>query len=94
MREYEVIFIVKPLEEEQTELTITKFETLINSQGGTINKLDRWGKKRLAYEINDFIEGYYVYVNFAGEPKLVSELDRVLKISDDIIRHMIIKVDE
>jgi len=91
VREYELMFIVKPLEEEQTEAVVTKFESLITANGGTINKLDRWGKKRLAYEINDFTDGYYCLVLFSAEPTVISELDRVLKITDDILRHMIVK---
>ena len=93
MREYEVMFIVKPMEEEPTDAVVSKFETLIANQGGVVNKLDRWGKRRLAYEINDIMDGYYVLVHFSGEPKVVAELDRVLKITDEILRHMIVKKD-
>ncbi len=93
MRQYEVMFIVKPMEEEQTEAVIAKFENLITANGGTINKLDRWGKRRLAYEINDFVEGFYCLTLFTGEPAVVAELDRVLKITDEILRHMIVKTD-
>ena len=57
MRKYEVIFIVKPLEEEQTNAVIEKFKKLITDNGGTIDNEDRWGKKRLAYEIKDCAEG-------------------------------------
>ena len=53
MRKYEVIFIVKPLEEEATNAVIEKFENIIATNGGTVDKIDRWGKKRLAYEIKD-----------------------------------------
>ena len=94
MREYEVMFIVKPMEEEQTEAVVTKFENLITANGGTINKLDRWGKRRLAYEIQDIPEGYYVLAIFTGEPATVKELDRVMKITDEILRHMIVKTGE
>jgi small subunit ribosomal protein S6 len=92
VRDYEVVFIVKPLEEEQTEAVIGKFENLITTSGGTVNKLDRWGKRRLAYEIKDLWEGFYCLILFSGEAAVVSELDRVLKITDDILRHMIIRV--
>jgi small subunit ribosomal protein S6 len=93
VRDYEVVFIVKPLEEEQTEAAIAKFENLITTNGGTVNKIDRWGKRRLAYEIKDLWEGFYCLILFSGEAALVAELDRVLKITDDILRHMIIRVD-
>lgn len=94
MRKYEIMFIVKPAEEEATNAVITKFENLINNNGGSVEKIDRWGKKRLAYEVKDFIEGYYVLVYFTGEPKTVFELERVMKITDEILKHMVIKQDE
>ena len=93
MREYEVMFIVKPLEEEQTEAVIAKFENLITANGGAVNKLDRWGKRRLAYEIKDLAEGFYCLVQFSALAPVVAELDRVLKITDDILRHMIVRTD-
>ena len=60
----------------------------------TVEKTDRWGKKRLAYEIDDIAEGLYVLVTFSAEPKTVKELDRVMKITDEILRHMIIRKGE
>ena len=94
MRKYEVMYIVKPLEAEATNAVIEKFENLIKNNGGNVEKTDRWGKKRLAYELNDFVEGYYVVVNFTAEPSVVAELDRVMKITDEILKHMVIKEDE
>ena len=70
MRMYEVIFIVKPMEEEATNAVIEKFTKLIQANGGTIEKEDRWGKKRLAYEINDHSEGYYVLLYVNAEARL------------------------
>ena len=94
MRKYEVMFIVKPLEEEATNAVITKFENLINNNGGQVEKIDRWGKKRLAYEVKDLTEGFYVLVNFTAVPATILELDRIMKITEDILKFMIIKVDE
>ena len=94
MRKYEVMFIVKPLEEEATNAVITKFENLINNNGGQVEKIDRWGKKRLAYIVKDFTEGFYVLVNFTAVPATILELDRIMKITEDILKFMIIKVDE
>lgn len=94
MRKYEVIFIVKPLEEEPTNAVIEKFEKLIVDNGGTIDKVDRWGKKRLAYEIEDTLDGYYCLFYISAEPAVVAEVDRVMKISADILKHMIIKDEE
>lgn len=94
MRKYEIMFIVKPLEEEATNAVITKFENLINNNGGQVEKIDRWGKKRLAYLVKDFTEGFYVLVNFTAVPATILELDRIMKITEDILKFMIIKVDE
>ena len=94
MRKYEVIFIVKPAEEEGLNTVVTKFENLIKNNGGNIEKIDRWGKKRLAYEVKDFAEGFYYLMHFTAEPKVIFELDRVMKITDEILKHMVIKQDE
>lgn len=94
MRKYEVIFIIKPAEEEAINTVITKFENLIKNNGGEIEKVDRWGKKRLAYEIKDFAEGYYCLVYFQAEPAAIFELERVMKITDEILKHMVIKEKE
>jgi small subunit ribosomal protein S6 len=94
MNKYEVMFIVKPAEEEAIEAVVTKFENLIKNNGGTIDKIDRWGKKRLAYELKDFTEGFYYVVYFSAEPKAILELDRIMKITDEILRHMVIRQEE
>lgn len=94
MRKYEIMFIVKPLDEEGTNAVITKFENLINNNGGQVDKIDRWGKKRLAYLVNDFAEGFYVLVNFTSVPATILELDRIMKITEDILKFMIIRIDE
>lgn len=94
MKKYEIMFIVKPMEEEATNAVIAKFETLIANNGGTIEKVDRWGKKRLAYEIKDISEGFYCLFYFTGEPSTVFELERVMKITDEILKFMIVKEDE
>ena len=94
MRKYEVIFIVKPLEEEATNAVIEKFSKLITDNGGTIDKEDRWGKKHLAYEIKDCTDGYYCLLYVTCEPACVAEVDRVMKINDDLLKHMIVKSEE
>ena len=94
MRKYEVIFIVIPLEEEATTAVIEKFSKLIAANGGTVDKEDRWGKKRLAYEIKDCTDGFYCLFNVTCEPACVAEVDRVMKITDELLKHMIVKSDE
>ena len=94
MRKYEVIFIVKPLDEEAINGVVAKFENIITTNGGNIDKIDRWGKKRLAYEIKDNTDGYYCLFYIAAEPAVINEVDRVMKITDEILKHMIIKDEE
>jgi len=94
VRNYEIMFIVKPLDEEATNAVITKFENLINSNGGQVDKIDRWGKKRLAYVVKDFTEGFYVLVNFSAVPATILELDRIMKITEDVLKFMIVRIDE
>ncbi|CQR70002.1 30S ribosomal protein S6 [Sporomusa ovata DSM 2662] len=94
MRKYEVVIIVKPGEEEAINTTIAKFENIIKNTGGNVEKVDRWGKKRLAYEVKDFMDGYYTLINFTSEPATVFELERVLKITDDVLKHMVIKLED
>jgi small subunit ribosomal protein S6 len=95
VKKYEIMFIVKPMEEEATNAVFAKFETLIANNGGTVEKVDRWGKKRLAYEIKDFRTGfYYVCVVEANDDKAINEFDRLAKNSNDIIRHLITKLED
>lgn len=91
INKYETIFIVNPdLDEEKTEGVVSKIKSLIES-AGTIDAVDVWGKRRLAYEINDKTEGYYVLVNFSSKSDFPAELDRIYKITEDIMRSLIIK---
>ena len=90
MNNYEVMYIVKPVEEEAYSAVVKKFDDLLTANGATIEKTDKWGKKHLAYEIQDLSEGYYVLVNFKAEPAAEKELDRIMKITDEVLRHMII----
>lgn len=95
MRKYESVYIIRPtLEEEQIKALVEKFTNLISDQGGQVEKVDEWGKRRLAYPIQDFKEGYYVLMLFSADANVPQELERVYKITDDIIRYMTIKEDE
>ena len=87
---YETLFIIDTtLTEEAIAETVTKFKSIIETNG-TIENVDEWGKRRMAYKINDMAEGYYVLVNFESSPEFPAELDRIYKITDGIIRSMII----
>ncbi len=94
MRKYEVIFIIRSMEEEATNAVIDKFANLIAANGGKITKEDRWGKRRLAYDIKKESEGFYVLFYVECEPNCVAECDRVMKITDEILKHMIVRSDE
>ena len=91
---YEVVYIIDSAQgDEGTEALIEKFKALVEANG-TLADIDKWGKRRLAYPINDLTEGYYVLMNFASGPEFPAELDRVFKITDGILRSMIICKDE
>ena len=94
MREYELMYIVKPnLEPEQYEALQERVTTLIASNGGEATGADVWGKRRLGYPIRHETDGYYVVLTFKGGEELVRELDRVLSISDDFLRFKIFRID-
>ena len=95
MNKYEVVYIIDPaVEEEARKALITRFNDLIAGNGGIVDKVEEWGKKRLAYAINYKTEGYYVLVNFQAEPALPRELERNLQISDSVIRYQVIHLLE
>ncbi len=86
---YETVMVLKTkLGEEALQALVEKFKTLIE-QNGTINNVDVWGKRRLAYLIEDETEGYYVLVDFTSKPDFPAELDRVYKITDGVLRSLI-----
>lgn len=91
MRKYELMYIIRTdLEQEVVDATVEKFQNIIKN-GGEVTKHDVLGKRRLAYEINKYRDGIYVLVNFNAAPEVVAELDRVIKITDEVIRHLIVQ---
>ena len=95
MRKYETMYVIDPtLDEEAVKALIERFSNLIIDQGGQIDEIDEWGKRRLAYPLEDHNEGYYVLVNFSAESDLPAELERVYKITDGILRYLIIRDDK
>lgn len=94
INKYETIMVINPtFDEEKIEALIEKFKALISANGEVTN-VDVWGKRKLAYEIDDLTEGYYVLVDFSAKPEFPAELERVYKITDGIIRDIVIKKDE
>lgn len=94
-KNYEImlVFSVKDGEDAAKEL-LEKFKALIERHDGTISDIDEWGKKKLAYEINDEPEGYYVVVKYAAEPTFPVEMERVLRITDGVLRFLNVAEDE
>ena len=87
---YEVVMIFKPdLGEEATAALVEKFKTTVE-QRGTVTEVDEWGKRHLAYPIDDLTEGYYVLMTFTADPAFPAELDRLLRINDSVMRSLIV----
>ena len=90
MQKYEAIFVISTKQDEESiKATVEKFSTLI-SENGTLTSVDEWGKRKLAYLINKEAEGYYVLFTFESEAAFPAELDRVSKLTDGVLRSMII----
>ncbi|HVS06545.1 MAG TPA: 30S ribosomal protein S6 [Candidatus Dormibacteraeota bacterium] len=95
MSAYELMYIVKPdLDDQAVQQEIEKVGQLIQTNGGQIKKVTPWGKRRLAYTVKDNREGHYVVAEFDLDQAKVQEVDRVLKISDSVFRHLLVRQDE
>ena len=91
---YEVVFIIDPAQGEEGVAALTeKFKTLVE-QNSSAMEVEEWGKRKLAYAINYITEGYYVLISFTSAPEFPKELDRILRITDGVIRSMIVRKDE
>jgi small subunit ribosomal protein S6 len=89
------MYIVKPtLDDEAVETVTKKFDDQIAGIGGTVEKTEKRGRKRLAYEVKDFKDGFYVLTDFQADPAQIKELERLIKLNDDVIRHVIVRKDE
>jgi len=94
MNKYETIFIINPsIEEKGIKDLIQKFSDLINNDG-KVESVEELGKKKLAYEIKKHTEGFYVLINFEANPGLIKELERIYKITDEIIKFIVVRKDE
>ena len=91
---YEVLYIIDPAKgEEGIAALVEKFKAMVEAEG-TLSNIDEWGKRRMAYAINDLTEGYYVLMNMETKPEFPAELERVMKITDGILRCLVIAVEE
>jgi small subunit ribosomal protein S6 len=95
MRPYEVMIILDAsLEEDAIRAQIDKAQDIIRTNGGNPTRVDRWGKRRFAYEVKHQWEGYYVLIEATSEPIAMSELDRALHLADEVVRHKVIRLPE
>lgn len=92
MKAYELLFFVAPSIDEETRLAVMKrIDTAITADNGTVDNVDNWGKRKLAYEANGLTDGDYTLIDFHANPESIAELDRVLRITDAVERFMIVK---
>lgn len=92
MNNYELLYIIdNTLPEEQREALIAKFVGMVTDAGGSVETIDKWGTKKLAYSINYKTEGYYVLMNFTADAKIPADIEHIMKVSDAILRCMLIK---
>lgn len=90
MRKYEMLYVLDAAKtDEEKEALVAKFEELVKTNGGSVESIDKWGVKKLAYEIDYKTEGYYVLMTFEAEPSFIKELDRVAGITESVIRRLI-----
>lgn len=91
-RHYEVMLIVDPrLEDAAIQQAIDRYTNVVTSRDGELTKIDTWGRRKLSYEINHLTEGFYVVATFQAEPSAMDELDRVLRLADELVRHKIVR---
>jgi small subunit ribosomal protein S6 len=95
MRHYEVMVILDAgLEEDVIRATVDRATQTLTDRGATVGKVDRWGKRRFAYEVHHRSEGYYVLIDTEAEPAAVAELNRMLGLADDVIRHKVVRLPD
>ena len=95
LAQYELMYILKPdLAEEAQQAAFEKVQQTVEGAGGTVEKTDKWGRRKLSYEINDYSEGVYAVVNFQGDGAISNEITRLLNINEDVIRSIVIRLDD
>jgi small subunit ribosomal protein S6 len=95
MRVYEELFIVKPdTAEEEVDAFVDQLKTLIATAKGTIDKVDNWGVRKLAYRVSKYAEGRYILIQFSSSPESVKEIERRLRVTDSVIKFITVRIDE
>ena len=95
MRKYEIMYIIRPdIEEEAYTALIERMNSVLTDHGAEIDKVEEKGKRRFAYEMNGYRDGYYVIINFKADHNAINEFDRQAKFTENIIRHLIVREDD
>lgn len=95
LRSYEMVLVLKPdLEEEQVPVSMERVTATIAARGGEVSKVDRWGRRKLAYPIKKYAEGNYVLTQFTLEPSQVAELEATLRLNEDLLRHLVVRLED
>jgi small subunit ribosomal protein S6 len=87
-----MLIVIPELDEEQVESTVGRFQTIIERTGGEVGEVNNWGRRKLAYEIDHRTDGFYYVMQFTVGERTLNELKRILRVSDDILRHIIVKL--
>ena len=91
MKAYELLYFVEPTCNEETRASVMKRIEVALGETGKVDSVEDWGKRKLAFEVDDLTEGDYTLINFHADPTVIAELDRVLRINDAVKRHMIVR---
>ena len=95
MRIYEELFIIKPdVPDEEADQFVENLQSHLTSAGAAVDKVEKWGKRRLAYRVEKYREGAYVLIQFSGGPEIVKELERRLRVSDSVLKFITVRIDE
>ena len=94
MRHYEVVFIVHPDQSEQVPAMIERYKTLVTGHGGTIHRMEDWGRRQMAYPIQKVHKAHYVLMNIEADQATLTELEHAFKFNDAVLRHLIMKTDK
>jgi len=95
VREYELVLVVSPdVGDEGFPATVERVSKFINDRGGAVKEVDQWGRRRLAYPIKRFTEGFYAVTHFSLEPTQVRALEGNLDLAEDVLRHLVVRQDE
>jgi small subunit ribosomal protein S6 len=95
LRDYELVVIISPeVAEEEIAATLDKISRFIVERGGSVTEVSQWGRRKLAYPIKNFVEGNYVLTHFKMDPGLTADLEASLKISEEILRHLLVRLSD